>query len=210
MLIRTVEFAGAVASPGGPKPGDLTQVAFAGRSNVGKSSLINRLLGRTRTTVARVSATPGKTQEINFYRTAVRLGSGDDLEFFVVDLPGYGFARVPIGVRDAWRPLVESYLSGTPGLAGVVQLVDMRHDPTREDLQMLEYLAELGVPTLVALTKADKLRPLERSRQQVQLLKRLGLPSEQVISFSARTGEGRESLLEGIEALLTGGSGETD
>jgi len=210
MLIRTVEFAGAVASPGAPTPGNLAQIAFAGRSNVGKSSLINRLLGRTRTVVARVSATPGKTQEINFYRTSVRLGSGDDRDFFVVDLPGYGFARVPLSVRGAWRPLVESYLSGTPELAGVVQLVDMRHDPTSEDLQLLEYLAELGIPTLVVLTKADKLRASARSRQQEQMLIQLGLPDEQVIAFSARTGEGRESLLDGIEALLAGASDEPD
>ena len=99
MQIRTVEFAGAVARPGGPRPGTLPQIAFSGRSNVGKSSLINRLLGRTRTQLARVSSTPGKTQEINFYRVDATLNGGARTEFFAVDLPGYGFAKVPDAVR---------------------------------------------------------------------------------------------------------------
>jgi GTP-binding protein len=111
--IRDVEFVGAVAQPGGAPPSHLPQVAFAGRSNVGKSSLINRLLGRTRTAVARVSARPGKTQEINFYRVRASV-SGRNAEFLLVDLPGYGYAKVPLEVRGRWRPLIESFRPAQP------------------------------------------------------------------------------------------------
>lgn len=203
MLIRGVEFAGAIARPGGEAPeGGLPQIAFAGRSNVGKSSLINRLLGRTRRTVARVSSTPGKTQEINFFRIGARLGDGRDTAFFLVDLPGYGYAKVPAAVRDSWKPLIEAYLSGTGQLRGVVQLVDIRHDPTTGDRQMLEYLATLGVPTLVVLTKSDKLGKVARGRREKQLLALLGLPRDQVIMFSAVTGAGRDELLASLGALF--------
>jgi GTP-binding protein len=203
LIIQTVEFAGAIARPGGPAPeGDLPQVAFAGRSNVGKSSLINQLLGRTRKTVARVSSTPGKTQEINFFRIAARLPDESDTEFFLVDLPGYGYAKVPMAVRDAWKPLIESYLSRTPALRGVVQLIDMRHDPTAGDRQMLEYLAELGLPTVVVLTKSDKLGASARVKREKEMLAALGLPRDQVIAFSAVTGSGRDELLGSLGDLL--------
>ena len=201
LRIKSVEFAGAVAQPGGPRPGELPQVAFSGRSNVGKSSLINRLLGRTRTAVARVSATPGKTQEINFYRIL----AGDDArehEFFLVDLPGYGFARAPQAVRRRWRPLIESYLAGTPELRGVVQLIDARHGPSVDDHRMLEYLSLTGLPTLFALTKVDKLKSRQRTQKVAAAIAALGIDVEQAIPFSATTGEGREELLESIRTLL--------
>jgi GTP-binding protein len=209
--IRTVEFAGAVASPKAEGPGDLPQVAFAGRSNVGKSSLINRLLGRTRTPVARVSGTPGKTREVNFYLVdalredggAAPPGRDASIRFYLVDLPGYGYARVPLEVRGSWKPLMEGYLSGAETLRGVVQLVDARHGPTQDDLRMLEFLATLAVPTLVVLTKVDKLKPAERSKQVAAIGDRLGLDPEQVVSFSSKTGDGREALLGSLEALLT-------
>lgn len=201
MNIHTVEFAGAVARPGGPQPGELPQVAFSGRSNVGKSSLINRVLGRTRTPVARVSATPGKTQEINFYRIRARAVE-QDLEFFLVDLPGYGFAKAPESVRRLWRPLIESYLTGTPSLRGVVQLIDARHGPSVDDHRMLEYLAASGLPAMFALTKVDKLKPSQRERQLSEVVKALGVTADQVIPFSALTGEGRDELLDSIRSLL--------
>lgn len=204
MKIRTVEFAGAVASPGSEGPGGLPEVAFAGRSNVGKSSLINRLLGRTRTPVARVSGTPGKTREVNFYHVdALREDGGGTVEFYLVDLPGYGYARVPVAVRGAWKPLMEDYLSRSRSLRGVVQLVDARHGPTGDDLGMLEFLASLTVPALVVLTKVDKLKPAARSKQVEAIGAQLGLELEQVVPFSSRTGEGREALLGSLEALLT-------
>ena len=204
MHIRTVEFAGAVARPGGPRPGTLPQIAFSGRSNVGKSSLINRLLGRTRTQIARVSSTPGKTQEINFYRVEATTAAGVRLEFYIVDLPGYGFAKAPESVRRRWRPLIEGYLSDTPELKGVVQLIDVRRGLTPDDHRMLDYLATAGLPALFALTKVDKLKPSQRAQQVAAVLADLGASAEQAIPFSALNGEGREDLLESIGLLLTG------
>jgi GTP-binding protein len=201
--LKSIEFAGAIARPGQDPPGTLPQIAFAGRSNVGKSSLINRVLGRHRKQIARVSARPGKTQEINFYRIRADL-DGEVDEFFLVDLPGYGFARAPAAVRQAWRPLIDSYLAGATELLGVVQLIDARHDPTPDDLTMVDYLASLGMPTLFVLTKVDKLKAAERARRLRDTAAVLGAEQEQVVPFSATTGEGRDELLESLRHLLTG------
>jgi GTP-binding protein len=172
-------------------------VAFSGRSNVGKSSLINRLLGRTRTAIARVSAQPGKTQEINFY--FVRAEPAD---FVLVDLPGYGYAKVPKELRDRWQPLIHGYLSKSEDLAGVVQLIDIRTGPSPDDLRSVDYLAELGVPTLFALTKADKLGKTEGAKAFAKAVKTLGVDTDQAIAFSSLKGTGREELLEVLESLL--------
>lgn len=213
MRIRSVEFAGAVAKPGGPAPEGLPEVAFSGRSNVGKSSLINQLLRRTRTPIARVSNTPGKTREINFFEVDAlpERGSGpiespsgpaESLRFFLVDLPGYGYARVPEKMRAAWKPLIEEYLRGSSALRGVLQLIDSRHAPTEEDLQMLRFLAELGIPALVVLTKVDKLKRSQRDRRIRSMAEGLGLDMEQIVPFSTVTGEGRDPLLHALEGLL--------
>jgi GTP-binding protein len=201
--LKSVEFAGAIGRPGQDPPGTLPQIAFAGRSNVGKSSLINRLLERHRKQIARVSASPGKTQEINFYRVRAELDGADD-DFFVVDLPGYGFARAPRPVREAWKPLIESYLGGTSELLGVVQLIDARHDPTAEDLRMVDYLTTIAMPTLFVLTKIDKLKPSAREKRTRTIVAQLGIEAEQIIAFSATTGEGRDDLLDTLHHLLTG------
>jgi GTP-binding protein len=192
---------GALAQPGGWRPPALPQVAFSGRSNVGKSSLINRFLGRTRTPIARVSATPGKTQEINFYEVKVDETEGRT-RFYVVDLPGYGYARAPGDLRRAWKALMESYLGDTPDLRGVVQLIDVRHDPTPDDLKMVEYLASVGLPTLFVLTKVDKLKNTERAAKIARAIEVLGADEDQVVPFSSVSGEGRDELLESVEALL--------
>ncbi len=194
MQVHTVEFAGSLFGAGDPVPGDLPQVAFSGRSNVGKSSLINVLLRRTRKKLARVSATPGKTQSLNFY-----LVNG---LFFLVDLPGFGFARVSSRVRQSWKALVEDYLVGEPKLRGVVHLVDARHDPTNTDLKMVEFLATRGVPTLVVLTKMDKLKRMARESAVATAVDRLSIDEDQVLSFSSKTGEGREELLTALEDLI--------
>ncbi len=196
MMIRSVEFAGAIAAPGQPFPSPLPQIAFAGRSNVGKSSLINRLLGRPRRRIARVSASPGKTRELNFYRVN---GS-----FCLVDLPGSGFARVPARVREEWRVLVRWYLAESAPLRGVVYLVDARHPPKDGDREFMDRLAEVAVPTLIALTKVDKLRPSVRERGETaaRAARSLGVDEDQVVESSARTGEGAAALLEAMEALL--------
>ncbi|NNM05656.1 MAG: YihA family ribosome biogenesis GTP-binding protein [Gemmatimonadetes bacterium] len=194
MIIRSVEFAGSVASPKNPLPGDLPQVAFSGRSNVGKSSLINTLLRRTRKKVAHVSSKPGKTQMLNFYRVNDR--------FFLVDLPGFGYAKAPGPVRDSWKRLVEWYLASPDGPRGVVHLVDGRHPPFRLDQEMMEYLGELGVPALVVLTKMDRVPKGKRERTLKKAAGDLGLAAEQLLPFSSKTGEGRDSLLEALDHLL--------
>jgi GTP-binding protein len=195
--IQRVEFAGSVADPKAPLPGSLPQVAFCGRSNVGKSSLINVLLQRTRSKLAHVSARPGKTQLLNFYRVNDR--------FFLVDLPGFGFARAPKEVREGWGQMVRGYLSRPDGPRGTVHLLDIRHDPTAGDREMLETLAELGLPVLVVLTKIDKLTRAHRTRRTQAITASLGLDPDQVVPFSSVTGEGRDELLEALEGLLEGG-----
>jgi GTP-binding protein len=207
MRIKSVEFAGAIGQIGQAQPEaaeGMPQVAFSGRSNVGKSSLINRLLGRTRTAIARVSAEPGKTQEINFY--SVRSDLGD---FFLVDLPGYGYAKVPQGLREKWRPLIHGYLSGNADLRGVVQLVDVRNGPSEDDVRSVDYLAELEVPVLFVLTKVDKLNAREREKLIPKAIQTLGADPDQVILFSAPKGTGRDELLETLGALLFAG-GESE
>ena len=203
MKLKSVEFAGAIGRPGQDPPGTLPQVAFAGRSNVGKSSLINRLLERHRRQIARVSASPGKTQEINFYQIRAELDGRDD-DFFLVDLPGYGFARAPQAVRDSWRPLIEGYLRRSDELLGVVQLIDARHDATPDDLKMIDFLGTIEMPALIVLTKMDKLRTAAREKRVQAAIEQLGIEPEQIVGFSAVTGEGRDALLESIEHLLTG------
>ncbi len=194
MKIRTVEFSGALAKPGGALPSGLPSVAFSGRSNVGKSSLINTLLRRTRKKIAHVSSTPGKTRTVNFFRVNDR--------FFLVDLPGYGFAKVPDAVREEWKQLVEWYLAGPEGPEGVVHLVDARHAPTRTDREMVEYLASVGLPTLVVLTKMDKLKRSQRGGVVERATEELRVDREQILPFSSETGEGRDDLLAALEGLL--------
>jgi GTP-binding protein len=200
MRIKSVEFAGAIGQIGQAAPEaarGVIQVAFSGRSNVGKSSLINRLLGRTRTAIARVSAEPGKTQEINFYHVRSDLG-----DFFLVDLPGYGFAKAPKELRERWRPLIHTFLANNGDLRGVVQLVDIRTGPSGDDMKSVDYLAELGIPVLFALTKADKVGAMARQEAITKSVRKLGIDPDQAIAFSALKGDGRDELLETLGALL--------
>ncbi len=194
MKVQKVEFSGSMADAAAPFPGSLPQVAFSGRSNVGKSSLINVLLQRTRKKLAHVSGRPGKTQLLNFYRV--------NDQFFLVDLPGFGFARAPKPVRDGWKKLVEDYLARPDGPRGAVHLLDIRHDPTEGDREMLDYLTGLALPTLVVLTKVDKVTKTHRARRVKAITKALGLDPEQVVEFSSLTGEGREDLLGAVEGLV--------
>ncbi|MFS8638259.1 MAG: ribosome biogenesis GTP-binding protein YihA/YsxC [Gemmatimonadota bacterium] len=209
MVIKTVSFAGAIAKPDAPPPGRLPQIAFSGRSNVGKSSLINRLLGRTRKFVARVSSTPGKTQEINFYEV-VAGADARELRFYLVDLPGYGYAKVSKEQRRRWKPLIEGYLSGTKELVGVVQLIDARHGATAEDRQMIDFLATIGLPSLFVLTKADKLSRRDRDIRIPTMIDQIGVDRDQVLLFSSKTGEGRQELLDSIAGLLTEDGSDTE
>lgn len=191
-LIKQVEFAGAIGAPGQAPPGQLPQIAFAGRSNCGKSSLINALVGRKK--MARVSQTPGKTQEINFYLINER--------FFLTDLPGYGFARAPEGARERWRKLIEAFLETSPDLAGIVVLIDARRGLLEQDEQLLGWLAELQIPALLALTKIDKLNRSGRTRAARDLREALDLPADQLVSTSSVTGEGIDTLRESLFGLV--------
>jgi GTP-binding protein len=193
LVIRSLEFIGPMASPHGWRPeAKWPEVAFAGRSNVGKSSLLNRLVRRKK--FARVSNTPGRTREVNFFLV--------NNQFVLVDLPGYGYARISKERRAEWRPLIEGYLQSSSPLRGIVQLLDVRHEPTDDDRQMLDFLASVGVPTLFALTKIDKLTRAERVARIAALTEQLGTSEDQVIPFSAVTGEGRDELAEAVVALV--------
>jgi len=183
-----------MATVGGWRPEPrLPEVAFAGRSNVGKSSLINKLVRRKK--LARVSNTPGRTREINFFDI--------NGQFILADLPGYGYARVSKERRAEWLPLIEGYLRGSPMVRGVVQLLDARRTPSGDDLLMLEFLASLGTPTIVVATKVDKLRTADRAKQLAVLVGTAGIEADQLIPFSAVTGEGRDELAEAIVQLVT-------
>jgi GTP-binding protein len=193
LVIKSLEFIGPMATADGWRPtNDLPEVAFAGRSNVGKSSLLNRLVRRK--AFARVSNTPGRTREINFFKVNDR--------FVLADLPGYGYARIAKARKAEWLPLIEGYLRASTALRGVVQLLDIRHHPSDEDIQMFDFLAEIEVPTIVALTKVDKLKPREVAKRVHEIAVALRLEDDQMIPFSAETNQGRDDLAEALMSLI--------
>jgi GTP-binding protein len=193
LVIRDLKFLGGMADTGGWRPPtELPEVAFSGRSNVGKSSLLNRLVRRK--AFARVSKTPGRTREINFFEVNQR--------FVLVDLPGYGYAQVSKARKAEWRPLIENYLGNSRQLRGIVQLLDARREPSSDDVGMLDFLAELEIPTLVAVTKIDKIGASQVAMRVSELSRALGLDPEQMILFSAVTGQGRDELAEAVVTLV--------
>lgn len=172
-------------------PSDRTEIAFAGRSNVGKSSLINKIFNRK--ALARVSAVPGKTATINFY--------GLENVYFV-DLPGYGYAKVAKSEKQRWGELIEGYLNDDRELALVFQLVDFRHPPTADDVMMINFLIDSGIPFVVVLTKADKLSKKQREERRAALVSELPCGEDiTIVEFSAQTGEGCEDIRAIIEEL---------
>lgn len=189
-----VEFLKSAFDPAHYPPPDKPEVAFAGRSNVGKSSLINVLVNRRG--LARTSSRPGRTQALNFFLVNRRL--------YMVDLPGYGYARVPAKVKASWGPMVETYLSSRANLKAVVTILDVRREPAKGDLDLLGWLKDYGVPAVLVLTKADKL-----SRNQAfSRAKAIGReiergPTSDPILFSARTKQGRDELWDQIERIVT-------
>ena len=191
MKVTAARFLGAAASPGGGPAARLPEVAVAGRSNVGKSSLLNALLGRHG--LARTSSTPGRTRQINFFLVNDR--------FVIVDLPGYGFAVGSAAERQSWGPLVEEYLRDRPTLRGVVLLVDLRRGLEDEERELLAFLAHVGLPAALVATKVDKLGRGARGRALAALQAAVdaGVP---VLGFSARTGEGRDGLWRVVRAWL--------
>lgn len=199
LIIRSLEFLGPMATVDGWRPTHtFPEIAFAGRSNVGKSSLLNALVRRK--AFARVSRTPGRTREINFFAV--------NGAFVFADLPGYGYARISKTRQAEWRPLIEGFLRGSAQLKGIVQLLDIRHEPTEDDRQMLDLLAEIGLPTVVAVTKTDKLSRPQVATRVKELARGLALDEEQVIPFSAVTGAGRDELAEAVVALLAQSASE--
>ncbi len=174
-------------------PPDRPEIAFAGRSNVGKSSLINVILGRKK--MARTSSTPGRTQAINFFLAGERM--------YLVDLPGYGFARVPFQVRKSWGSMVETYLMKRPNLKAVVVILDIRRDPGRGDMDLLGWLNKYGIDTILVLTKADKLSRQKSTARAKLIREALGeLASDSPTVFSAKTREGRDEIWEKIERII--------
>lgn len=189
MNFNTATFEAAYGTFSQLPPSDFPEIVFSGRSNVGKSSLLNKIFSRK--ALARVSSVPGKTITINFYRVG-------DVRF--ADLPGYGYAKVPIKEKLRWSNMMEGYFSSNRDIRLVVQLVDMRHSPTVDDISMLHYLKELDFPFIVVLTKSDKLKKMERIRRMEALKEELAfIEGATIIPFSSENGEGVEEVRKTIE-----------
>ncbi len=192
MIIKSTEFIKSAAKPAHYPPADLPEIAFAGRSNVGKSSLINVLVNRKN--LVRTSATPGRTQLINFFAV--------NGEFNLVDLPGYGYAKVPLAVKKEWGPMMEAYLSSRSTLRGVVLILDIRRTPVAEDRQMLDWLRAYGISPVLVVTKCDKVSKNEKARQAAVIARALGVGKDEMTFFSTLTREGKDEIWQRIEALL--------
>ena len=192
MIIKSATFVKSATRPGNYPPADFKEVAFAGRSNVGKSSLINVLVNRRG--LVRTSSTPGRTQLLNFFDI--------NGEFYLVDLPGFGFAKVPMAVRKQWGPMVRNYLEGRANLRVLLLLFDIRREPQQEELQLLDWLEEFEVPTIPVITKVDKIGRSRREKQIRPILEATGLPRDAFTLFSAVTREGRDEIWQRIEIAL--------
>lgn len=194
MVIKSVELERVLGPTSTLPESTLPEIAFAGRSNVGKSSLINGLLNRKK--LARTSSQPGKTQTINFYNV--------NKELFFVDLPGYGFAKVSRDEQGRWGKMINNYLQNSTALKAVFLLVDIRHEPKSSDREMLEWILKSNVQPIVIATKSDKLKRSQLPKQLKQIREGLGIKYQEIplFSFSAETKQGREEILEIISELI--------
>ena len=191
MTIRSAKFAHSLDRLR-PFPGQgMPEIAMAGKSNVGKSSMINSLLGNSK--LARISSEPGKTRLVNFYRV--------NDQFWLVDLPGYGFAKAPKAERERWAAMIEGYLEGSGHLKRVLHLVDIRHAPTADDVTMNQFLRQMGIPFTVIATKADKITRGARQKQLAPICRALLVQPWEIICFSSEDDTGREDLLALLEKL---------
>ena len=198
MIIKEAELAAVAVNPEQYPDTNKKEIAIAGRSNVGKSSLINMLLNRKG--LARVSGSPGKTRTINFYDV--------NKDFRIVDLPGYGFAKVSRSTIDNWGKMIDNYLSNRPNLVKMIQLVDVRHPPTAQDIQMYEWMRYYGLDGLVVATKADKVSKAELARNLNVIRMALGLGErDKIIPVSALKRTGYEELLKALDEILKDGLG---
>jgi GTP-binding protein len=187
------KFITSAAKPADFPPPTLPELAVVGRSNVGKSSLINALVGQDG--LARTSRTPGRTRLVNWFEIA------STPPFFLVDLPGYGYAEVPHDMRESWRPLIETYLASRKSLAGVLLLIDIRRNAEDEELDFVPWLAERGTPLVVALTKADKLPKNKRTLEVMRAKKLLGLRRDP-IAVSTLSRDGIEPAFRALLGLV--------
>jgi len=194
MIIKHSEFVKSAANPSHfPEP-EFPEVAFAGRSNVGKSSLINTIVNRKN--LVKTSSKPGCTQLVNFFKI--------NNNTFFVDLPGYGYAKVSKTVRSQWGSMVEQYLSQRTSLMGVVILIDIRREPQKEEFQLMEWLTNKGIPCLRVLTKADKLSRQRQINRLSVMAKLLMCKKEEIILFSATSKQGKDDILQELNVLFNG------
>ena len=193
MKIKTSELSG-VYGPTSKFPTEtLPEIAFAGRSNVGKSSLINSLLNRKN--LARTSSSPGKTVTINFYNV--------NEEFFLVDLPGYGYAKTSLAERAKWGKMIEKYLGTRDSLKALVLLIDIRHAPTKDDVVMFNWVVENGLTPIIVATKLDKIKRSQKDKQLKLLRDTLGIKNDiKIVPYSSETKQGREELLDILSLFL--------
>jgi GTP-binding protein len=198
MKIRSVEFIkSAVSSEHYPNE-VYPEIALVGRSNVGKSSLINTLVARKK--LAKTSSTPGKTRTINFYKLDCIVGDGRLRSFYLVDLPGYGYAKVPRSERRSWREFIGDYFENSKGLAAMAVLLDARRDPTETESNIYGWAADMELPVVTVFTKSDKLSNNKMTSRRASIKKKLNLG--EVVLFSALNGKGKTELLKVMEELL--------
>lgn len=193
MKVNSAQIVISAVSPAQYPATKMPEIALAGRSNVGKSSFINTLLGRKN--LARTSSKPGKTQTLNFYLI--------EESFHFVDVPGYGYAKVSKSERAKWGKMIEEYITTRPNLKAVVSLIDFRHDPTQDDIQMYDFLKYYQIPVIVVATKADKIVRGKRQQQANRIKKILQLdPSDTFLTFSSVTKDGYDEAWNVIESYL--------
>ena len=195
MIIKSADFIKSAVKPSHYPPAILPEIAFTGRSNVGKSSLINTLVNRKR--LVKTSSTPGRTQLINFFNI--------NNAFSFVDLPGFGYARVPESIKRTWGPMIETYLSTRKTLKGVVLIMDIRRTPGTQELVFIEWLRYYTIPIILILTKTDKLSKSKQMSQHIAITKILGIDRNDLILFSAKSRMGKDATWAAIEQLIDSG-----
>ncbi|ANU19171.1 YihA family ribosome biogenesis GTP-binding protein [Planococcus plakortidis] len=193
MNVNNVELVISAVRPEQYSEGELPEFALAGRSNVGKSSFINKMIGRK--SMARISSKPGKTQTLNFYKI--------EEDLFFVDVPGYGYAKVSKSEREAWGKMIETYITGREQLRAVVQIVDLRHPPSADDRMMYDFMKHYGIPCIIIATKADKIPKGKWDKHKKVVRETLDMDKgDPLIVFSSETGLGKDAAWQEIEKRM--------